>query len=174
MTIKFPVISVRKSRAYSIYRIAFVSIAITFLVLFATIVDDNNIIGKSFLAFIVGFVAIQFLFKKISSTNGFIEINKNEITHYVGSNTTPYKTKEIEEICLVYEGFEGRVRSLSGLLRDSGNRNILKFKCNGQVIHYNIHLKYEYFGLLRQVLNDFKAAGHPILVINSNGKRIKI
>lgn len=174
MAIKLPVISIRKTRTYLIFRIAFVLVAMIFLVLFATIEDVNNLIGKSFLVIIIGFVAIQFLFKKISSTNGFIEINKNEITHYVGSNTTPYKIQEIEEICIVYEGFEGRARSLSGLLRDSGNRNILKFKCNGQVIHYNIDLKYEYFGLLRQVLNDFEAAGQPILVINSNGKRIKI
>jgi hypothetical protein len=174
MTIKLPVISIQKSRAYSIYRIAFVTIAMTFLVLFVTIEDDNNLIGKSFLAFIMGFVIIQFLFKKISSTNGFIEINKNEITHYVGSNITQYKTRELKEICLIYEGYEGEVRSFSGLLRDSGNRNVLKFNFNGLMIHYNIKLKYEYFGLLRQVLKEFETTGEPILVLNSNGKRIKI
>lgn len=173
-TIKLPIIEYNKSVIRTIYLTVFSITMLGFFVLMITLKDDNHLIGKLFLITILLFIIGMFFIKNPGSQNGYLTINKNEIVYSASEKTEIFTVSEISQIEFKYDGYSGKPKSLNVLYASSGRDNMLKFKHNGSDKIFYIQLEFNYLRLLRRVLKEFAAAGVPISVINSRGRKIEL
>ena len=167
-TIKLPVVEISKSNAFSYYRFGFVVIILLFLAALIFLADNNNSIGRVFLVVLIIYIGVGFFIKKPAVIdNGHLFICKNYISYVIKDGTTQkYSMIDINDITLVYSGYDGKTRTSSLLLLDTGNNNELVFKHLGQENCYKIHLDYKHMPLLRRVFKELEAEGKTITVKN--------
>jgi len=173
-TIKLPVIEFNKSKRRSVFLLIFFISTFVFLGLFIVLNDKNNLIGRLFLISILAFVIGMFFIKKPHTQNGFLIINKDAIEYSTETKTEIFLTREISEISFLYDGYAGKLESLSFTRFSTGCRNVLKFKHKDSEVRFGVKLEYDYLGLVGRVFKEFESKGISVLVSNSSGKKIEL
>jgi hypothetical protein len=165
-TIKLPVVEISKSNTFSYYRYGFVVFIFIFLATLIFLEGNNNFTGKVFLVVLVIYIGIGFFIKKPAVIdNGYLFICKNYISYATKDGTTQqYSMIDINDITLVYSGYDGKTRTSSLLLLETGNNNELTFKYIGQDIYYRIHLDYKHMPLLRRVFKELEDEGKAVTI----------
>ncbi len=174
-SIKLPVVKHSVNKSFSIYRRVFLIIPLLyFLSLFFT-EDKNNLNGKIFLLVLVLYIIVGFFLKKPRTINiGYLNFDITSFSYTYKNTTKHYPIQELSNITFTYSGYDGKVRTSSGLMTDTGDDNKLSFVYKKQKIEYRLYIqKYEYISVLKNFFNELNSSGSSVLVKNIAGDKIK-